>query len=101
MKEAVIEVKAGFRKPGWLRQPETSNSEKLLSPTELGRAKPAKEEEPSRSCHCGGTQLLPGIQCKNREETGKEYPQPLFSVLLLPSVGQPTWKAASGRTREM
>lgn len=46
----------------------------LLPPMRPRRAKPATEKGPSRSCYCGGTQLLPVIQCENREETEKEFP---------------------------
>lgn len=46
------------------------------------------EKGSSRSGHCEGTQMLPAMQCKNREETEKEYPQHLFPDLLVPSVGQ-------------
>lgn len=48
----------------------------LLPPMRPKRAKPAMEKGPCRSCHCGGSQLLPAMQCKNKEETDKEYPQP-------------------------
>ena len=51
----------------------------LLPPMRPRRAEAVTEKGPSRSCYCGGIQLLPVIQCRNREETEKEFPH-LFSL---------------------
>ena len=50
----------------------------LSPPMRPRRAKPVTETGPSRSCYCGGIQLLSVIPCKNREETEKEFPHLFF-----------------------
>lgn len=66
----------------------------LLPPMRPRRAEAVTEKGPGRSCYCGGIQLLPVIQCRNREETEKEFPPPLPDQLVL-SVGETHLKAAS------
>lgn len=59
----------------------------LFPPMRPRKAK-AVTEGPGRSCYCGGIQLLPVIQCRNRKKMEKEFPHPLLPDQLVLSVGE-------------